>query len=202
MNTQESAAHTRPRSTVVSATTRIAGVLRFTTVPHLDDRGFFCRTFDADVMRDAGIDPHAFVQDSLSRSPREASSGASTSGAERGRRNWCGARSEPSSMSWSTSDHRLRRSSHGRVSTCEATSRPLSMCRRGARHGFQVVSDLADVSYRIDRPHDPAEDRVIAFDDPQLQIPWPLPVSMMSTRDRAAPPLSEYLDELTRVGAG
>ena len=43
---------------------------------------------------------------------------------------------------------------------------------------------------RIDRPHDPAEDVSIAFDDPELGIPWPLPVSVMSERDRMAPPLS------------
>ena len=36
----------------------------------MDERGFFCRTFDADVMREAGIDPAAFAQDSLSRSAR------------------------------------------------------------------------------------------------------------------------------------
>jgi dTDP-4-dehydrorhamnose 3,5-epimerase len=37
---------------------------------HRDERGFFCRTFDADVMREVGIDPNVFVQDSLSRSGR------------------------------------------------------------------------------------------------------------------------------------
>ena len=47
---------------------RIDGVLIFRPTPHVDERGFFCRTFDADVMRAAGIDPAAFLQDSLSRS--------------------------------------------------------------------------------------------------------------------------------------
>jgi dTDP-4-dehydrorhamnose 3,5-epimerase len=36
----------------------------------VDQRGFFCRTFDADVVRAAGIDPAAFAQDSVSRSSR------------------------------------------------------------------------------------------------------------------------------------
>ena len=35
-----------------------------------DERGFFCRTFDVDVVRAAGIDPTSFTQDSVSRSSR------------------------------------------------------------------------------------------------------------------------------------
>jgi dTDP-4-dehydrorhamnose 3,5-epimerase len=61
----------------------------------------------------------------------------------------------------------------------------------GCAHGFQALTDPADVSYRIDRPHDPLEGVTIAFDDPELAIPWPLPVSMMSPRDRQAPRLAE-----------
>ena len=60
----------------------------------------------------------------------------------------------------------------------------------GCAHGFQALTDPADVSYMIDRAHDPAEDVSIAFDDPELAIPWPLPVSTMSQRDRLAPPLA------------
>jgi dTDP-4-dehydrorhamnose 3,5-epimerase len=33
----------------------------------------------------------------------------------------------------------------------------------------------------------------IAFDDPELAIPWPLPVTSMSQRDREAPSLAEVL---------
>ena len=42
----------------------------FRPAPHVDERGFFCRTFDPEVMRAAGIDLSAFAQDSLSRSGR------------------------------------------------------------------------------------------------------------------------------------
>jgi dTDP-4-dehydrorhamnose 3,5-epimerase len=66
----------------------------------------------------------------------------------------------------------------------------------GCAHGFPALTGLADVSYRIDRPHDPAEDVSIAVDDPELAIPWPLPFTLMSARDRAAPPLAAALSEL------
>jgi dTDP-4-dehydrorhamnose 3,5-epimerase len=36
----------------------------------------------------------------------------------------------------------------------------------------------------------------IAFDDPELAIPWPLPATLMSDRDRAAEPLAVALKQL------
>ena len=54
----------------VSEVTRISGALLFRPTPHVDERGFFSRTFDAEVARQAGIDPAGFAQDSLSRSVR------------------------------------------------------------------------------------------------------------------------------------
>ena len=69
----------------------------------------------------------------------------------------------------------------------------------GCAHGFQALTDPADVSYRIDRPHDPTEDVSIAFDDPELAIPWPLSVAAMSQRDRSAPSLADARKLLIEV---
>ena len=46
----------------------IAGAMLFRPAPHVDERGFFSRTFDAEIVRAAGLEPRAFVQDSISRS--------------------------------------------------------------------------------------------------------------------------------------
>ena len=67
----------------------------------------------------------------------------------------------------------------------------------GCAHGFQALTQPADVSYRIDRAHDPAEDISIAFDDPELAIPWPFPVTVMSPRDQTALPLVSALKQLS-----
>ncbi|HZC28028.1 MAG TPA: dTDP-4-dehydrorhamnose 3,5-epimerase family protein, partial [Actinopolymorphaceae bacterium] len=48
----------------------IAGSFLFRPTPHVDQRGFFCRTFDKEVVRAAGLDPCGFAQDSISRSSR------------------------------------------------------------------------------------------------------------------------------------
>ncbi|MFJ8187026.1 dTDP-4-dehydrorhamnose 3,5-epimerase [Streptomyces sp. NPDC096105] len=170
----------------------IAGAFLFEPTPFTDERGFFCRTFDADVVRSAGIDPDAFVQDSLSRSVRGVVRGMHLRSGE--------------------GEAKLVRCSHGRIFDVVVDLRPGSPTYRGratfelsgdtqatlyvpagCAHGFQALTDTADTSYRIDRPHDPAEDVTIAFDDPELAVPWPLPVTATSERDRKAPGLAEAL---------
>ena len=71
----------------------------------------------------------------------------------------------------------------------------------GCAHGFQALTDPADVSYRIDRAHDPAEDVSIAFDDPELAIPWPLTATVRSARDRAGVSLADALTLLAPLPA-
>jgi dTDP-4-dehydrorhamnose 3,5-epimerase len=161
----------------------LEGVLQFKPSPHVDERGFFCRTFDVDVMRGAGLDPTAFAQDSLSRSAL---------GVVRGLHIRCGK-----------GEAKLVRCSYGAIFDVVVDLRPESPTYRnwetfelrdagqvslyipaGCAHGFQALTGPADVSYRIDRRHDPSEDVAIAFDDPELAIPWPLPVTTMSGRDK------------------
>lgn len=170
----------------------IDGAYLFEPTPHADERGFFCRTFDRDVIASVGIDPDGFVQDSVSRSAR---------GVLRGMHLRAGA-----------GEAKLVRCSYGAVFDVVVDLRPGSPTYRnieffelsgqtqvtlyvpaGCAHGFQALTDPADVSYRIDRAHDPAQDVTIAFDDPELAIPWPLPVSLMSARDRNAPSLATAL---------
>jgi dTDP-4-dehydrorhamnose 3,5-epimerase len=179
----------------VCPVTHITGAVLFKPSPHVDERGFFCRTFDADVMRAAGIDPAAFVQDSLSRSARGVVRGLHV---RRG-----------------DGEAKLVRCSHGAIFDVIVDLRPASPTYRnwesfelrddeqtslyvpaGCAHGFQALTDPADVFYRIDRAHDPTEDVSVAFDDPYLAIPWPLPVATMSQRDRTAPQLAAAMRTL------
>ena len=53
---------------MLAQTAELEDVLLFRPTPHRDDRGFFTRTFDAEVVAAHGLDPAAFVQDSQSRS--------------------------------------------------------------------------------------------------------------------------------------
>ena len=61
-----------------------------------------------------------------------------------------------------------------------------SFAQPSPAYQYVRVGEPADVSYKIDRPHDPSEDVSVAFDDCELAIAWPLPVTHMSQRDRRA----------------
>lgn len=178
----------------------IPGLLVFTPQPHRDQRGFFSRTFDAEIARGAGIDPTAFLQDSMSRSAQ---------GVIRGLHLRVGA-----------GESKLVRCSSGAIYDVVVDLRPWSPTYRqwlsfaldgdnqrsiyipaGCAHGFQALTDPADTAYRIDRAHDPAEDLTIAYDDPELAVPWPLPPALLSDRDRQAQPLRDLEAELSSIGA-
>jgi dTDP-4-dehydrorhamnose 3,5-epimerase len=58
-------------------------------------------------------------------------------------------------------------------------------------HGFQVVSDHADVCYLHSRPYEPGADLSIAWNDPDLALEWPLPDPVISARDADAPRLRD-----------
>ena len=55
---------------------RIAGALLFRPVPHVDERGFFSRTFDREVVRSAGIDPRGSAARTSTQSPPAANTTA------------------------------------------------------------------------------------------------------------------------------
>lgn len=173
----------------------LADVLVLVPKPFRDDRGLFTRTFDATVFDDYMGAPGlsaTFVQDSQSRSVK---------GVIRGMHGRSGR-----------GEAKLVRCAHGAVYDVLVDIRRDSATfgRKqgfllddkdfrhlyvppGFLHGFQALTDPADVCYRIDRPHDPAEDLAVAHDDPYLAIDWPLPVTAVSQRDVRAGSWDELL---------
>ena len=170
-------------------TAGIDGVLVFVPTPHHDDRGLFTRTFDTAIAAAHGVDLGPESQDSQSRSRL---------GTVRGLHGRAGR-----------GEAKLVRAAHGAVLDVLVDARPGSptfgrvetfrlddetfhhlWVPPGLLHGFQALTEVADVCYRIDRPHAPGEDLAVAHDDPDLAVAWPLPVTAISERDRAAGPWS------------
>jgi dTDP-4-dehydrorhamnose 3,5-epimerase len=178
--------------------TELDGVLLFIPTPSRDERGLFTRTFDVTIARAAGLDPNAFVQDSQSRSRM---------GTIRGLHGRSGR-----------GEGKLVRCAHGAVHDVLVDARPSSATfgkhiavrlddesfthlyvPPGLLHGFQALTETADICYRIDREHDPGEDLAVRYDDPGLGIAWPLPVSVLSARDGAAGSWADLVaDQLRR----
>ena len=63
----------------------------------------------------------------------------------------------------------------------------------GFAHGFQSLTDGAELFYHITPPYAPQSVDGVAFDDPDLAIAWPDPDgAILSPRDRALPALSVF----------
>ena len=66
----------------------------------------------------------------------------------------------------------------------------------GFGHGFCVLSELADVAYKLTSVYDPATEAGIRWDDPEVGIEWPISEPQLSERDKSAPTLAELGDTL------
>ena len=58
-------------------------------------------------------------------------------------------------------------------------------------HGYQTLVDGAEVSYLVSEAYTPGTERGLRHDDPELGLSWPLPVSVISSKDASWPLLGE-----------
>ncbi len=62
----------------------------------------------------------------------------------------------------------------------------------GFGHGFQVISEMAEVQYKCSNYYAPATEGAVLWNDPELNIAWPVPTPSLSRRDQAARTLAQY----------
>ena len=174
--------------------TRLSGPLLIEPRVHADGRGFFLETFRRDTYRATGIDAE-FVQGNHSRSVRgtirafhfQAHPGQpKLVRVARGR-------------VWDVViDIRRSSSTFGQWESFELDDeRNLQLyVPIGFAHGFCALTDVVDFVYKVGSYYDPATERGIAWDDPELGIPWPTDQPLVSERDRHNPTLGQITDEL------
>jgi len=61
----------------------------------------------------------------------------------------------------------------------------------GFAHGYVVLSDGADITYKITAEYDPKLDRGVRWDDPAVGVAWPVRDPILSVRDRKLPLLAD-----------
>lgn len=64
----------------------------------------------------------------------------------------------------------------------------------GFAHGYQVLSEVAILSYKCSHVYEPSCDRTVFWADPTINILWPLPGPLLSAKDAAAPWLDKFTD--------
>jgi dTDP-4-dehydrorhamnose 3,5-epimerase len=63
----------------------------------------------------------------------------------------------------------------------------------GFAHGFCVLSDVAEVTYKVTEEFSPEHDAGIIWNDPEIGIEWPIEQPIISPKDAALPSLHQVL---------
>ncbi len=155
-----------------------------------DTRGFFMETYKySDFLRN-GIQEH-FVQDNYSRSVRGVLRGLhyQRNPHAQGKLVQCIRgkifdvavdirKGSPTFMQWISTE------------LSEENNR-MFYVPPGFAHGFVVISDIADVIYKCTKEYSPEDDRGIIWNDPDIQIQWPIQEPVLSEKDSRHPLLRD-----------
>ncbi len=169
--------------------TSLAGLLVIEPRRFRDERGFFLETYQEPRYRQAGITAR-FVQDNQSRSANRVLRGlhfqikrpqAQLVTLLQGRVFDVAVdlrSGSPTFGKW----FGVELSDQGR---CQIFMGP------GFAHGFSVLSEFADLHYKVSRYYDPADEGGLRWNDPDVGIEWPIDAPLVSPRDAAYPALRE-----------
>jgi dTDP-4-dehydrorhamnose 3,5-epimerase len=168
--------------------TEIPDVLEVVLGVHRDERGWLAETFNRAAFAEAGL-PVDFAQDNSARSRRGALRGlhfqrrpgqAKLVRAVRGAAFDVAVDVRAGSLTFGRFVARRLEEGDGRLLFLPA----------GFAHGYQALGDDVEVAYKLTSPYEPSEEAGLAWDDPDLAIPWPLAEPVLSARDRGWPKLA------------
>lgn len=156
-----------------------------------DERGFFTERYHAKRFQDAGL-PSQFVQDNHSRS---------APGVLRGlhfQRNPDQGKlvSVLRGKIWDVAvDIRFGSPTFGKyvAQELDAEKHNLLWIPGGFAHGFCVLgNEEADVIYKVTELYDASKESSVLWNDPDINIRWPIPKPILSAKDKIAPSLAAY----------
>ena len=165
----------------------LVGAFRIELELLADERGAFARRFCADAFREHGCESD-FVQRSFSFNAR--------AGTLRGMHFQAPPHLEAKIVRCTRGaifdvmvDLRAGSASYGRWygEELSADNRVMLYVPKGFAHGFQTLADDTEVDYEITPAYAPGFSRGFRFDDPLLNIAWPLETVIVSDRDKALP---------------
>ena len=175
--------------------TRLQGPVLLDPDVHGDGRGFFLESYRANVWAEHGVGD-VFVQDNHSRSGRGVLRGMHFSiGDGQAKLVRC-ARGRILDV---VVDLRRESPTYGEWESVELDDEQARQLYIpvGFAHGFVVLSEVADVTYKCSTYYDGAVERGFRYDDPDVGIAWPGDMALLiSDRDMRAPTLQAIAEEL------
>lgn len=169
--------------------TGLPGPLVIEPTVHGDARGFFLETWHATRYRASGL-PERFMQSNLSRSGAGVVRGLHYQYPEpQGKLVWV-----PEGRVFDVAvDIRRDSPTFGQWAGVELSSdnHRQFWVPEGFAHGFCVLGESALLSYMCTAEYRPEHDAVIAWNDPDIGIRWPVAEPALSARDATAPRLAE-----------
>jgi dTDP-4-dehydrorhamnose 3,5-epimerase len=184
----------------VSRTERLQ-LMIFEPLIFTDNRGHFLETYQAERYLEHGI-PDSFVQDNVSFSKKGVLRGLHYQlGRPQGKLVYV-VQGEVFDVAV---DIRCGSPTFGRYDGIVLSA---DHCRQvyipeGFAHGFCVLSGAATVLYKCTDYYDPKEERGLRWDDPDINISWPVQGPILSEKDRLNPLLKDVaLDQLPRFPGG
>ena len=154
-----------------------------------DPRGYFKETFRASLLEPLGID--SFVQDNESRSAKGVLRGLHYQLAPHGQAKL--VRCLRGAIFDVVVDIRQDSPTFGKWVGYELSedNHKMFFMPAGFAHGFVTLRDDTIVQYKQSQYYEPAAERGIRWDDPELQINWPVSQPQLSEKDKLAPSLRE-----------
>lgn len=169
--------------------TQLPGVLLIKPKVWSDARGFFLESWNESVFERAGLNVH-FRQDNHSRSVRNVVRGLHY---QLSRPQGKLVRCSRGAIFDVAVDLQRSSPTFGLVVGLELseTNQHMLWIPPGFGHGFLTLSEEADVQYKASELYDAESDRVVLWNDPELQIKWPLVgTPLLSIKDAGAPSFS------------
>ncbi|NQT73783.1 MAG: dTDP-4-dehydrorhamnose 3,5-epimerase [Chloroflexi bacterium] len=168
----------------------IGGVILVQPQVFEDGRGFFLETYKMSDFAEAGIE-RLFVQDNHSRSIKGTLRGLHYQKPpfEQGKL----VRALRGKVFDVVVDIRKDSSTFGQWLGVTLSDKNKSMLYipEGFAHGFMVLSDTADLLYKTTNVYSPEHESGIIWNDPDLNIAWPIEEPIMTDRDTKWPTLKK-----------
>ena len=162
---------------------KLKGVFEIILNPLVDNRGFFMRTFDFKMFKEAGLD-RDWVQENHAKTKKK--------GVIRGLHFQLPPHTETKMVRCVRGavldvfvDIRKGSSTFGQWDAIELSeeNKKMVFIPRGFAHGYCTLTENSEILYKVDNFYSPQAEAGLLWNDEKIGIPWPIETPILSEKD-------------------